>query len=580
MKSKKLKRLSFINLLASYFLLFLFFFFILFKRPPETAAIKPPPEPPVASLEIEEVDLFNDEHSGGNIYIERDRSVGIDHSQGVISDRAPDVVVERPRIGVIDNWDSVELRDDQIVGGYTSSIQGETNNENFAEISRDAHRSSHVDGVLSRDGNRVHVGRSGIRSDDIGVVDLAGLSSAIEEARQEERAAKEKIGMELEDPSSLTLAKEGGVDFTQEDFDPLGPEGDGNGFDKGDLYAYNFPSQGVGAGVGNPAIGAGAGSAGIGAGIGEAVLNGKPVPALGGVGTSLGSSTSSPKGPALALPMQGGVGGLVSGAGAGGAAGLTTALAKERLGLGVDKGRGLGGGGGARWGSDAYNVDHLPPNGALHIMMHVDGSGSILNTRKTLEIMKDSLLKSALLPYYNNDESLYHQRVSIVDNNGERTLKFFGEAASKENVLALVFQDEAQPSYHLPNFNKQPETHYLEDLNALKSSLNNKAGLYRGIMFQVDRGRTFAKSFKEFVENSFQGKDYLEKNNLKKYYWKNNPHHIKNKDGIVFSDMYHTKDDGSPQYYMELIFEAAKKVGLDLNIHGAGLTDGTYNHSQ
>ena len=70
---------------------------------------------------------------------------------------------------------------------------------------------------------------------------------------------------------------------------------DGAGSGKGDLpgigegsqvYAYNFPSQGVGAGIGNPGVGAAAGFAGIGAGIGEAVLNGKTVPTLGGIGTS------------------------------------------------------------------------------------------------------------------------------------------------------------------------------------------------------------------------------------------------------------------------------------------------------
>ena len=75
-------------------------------------------------------------------------------------------------------------------------------------------------------------------------------------------------------------------------------------------------------------------------------------------------------------------------------------------------------------------------------------------------------------------------------------------------------------------------------------------------MFQVDRGKTFAKSFKEFVECSWQGKGYL--------------------DGIVFSDVYHTKDEGDPQYYLNAIFEATKKIGLDLNIYGAGNTDGKY----
>ena len=223
-----------------------------------------------------------------------------------------------------------------------------------------------------------------------------------------------------------------------------------------------------------------------------------------------------------------------------------------------------------------FNYD-LPKDGALHIMMHVDGSGSILNTRKQLEIMKNTLLKKELLPYYNNDENLYNKRVTIVDGNGERTLQFFADAAKKDNVLALVFQDEAQPAYHLPNFNKKPEDHYMDDLDKLKNKLNGYGGLYRGIMFQVDRGKTFAKSFKEFVGNAFQGTGYLEKENLKKYYYQDNQSNIKNKNGIVFSDEYHAKDEGDPQYYMDLILNASKKIGIDLKARGAGLTDGQYN---
>ena len=191
--------------------------------------------------------------------------------------------------------------------------------------------------------------------------------------------------------------------------------------------------------------------------------------------------------------------------------------------------------------------------------------------------MKDTLLKDALLPYYNNDESLYNRRVTIVDGNGERTLQFYTEAAKKENVLAVVFQDEAQPAYHLPTFNKNPQDHYSKDLGNLKASLNGYGGLYRGVMFQTDRGRTFAKSFKEFVECAWRGEGYLKNDSLKKYYWEHNQHHIKNKDGIVFSDVYHTKDSGDPQYYLDLIFEASKNVGLDLDIYGAGITDGRYN---
>ena len=452
---------------------------------------------------------------------------------------------------------------------------------------------------------------------------------------------EDQIGLEDRDKSidfgGLTVARDnddvelGDVDDIGIDFDG---EGKGYGVGKGgQLYAYNYPSQGVGAGVGTSAVGAGSGAgAGLGAGIGEGVLNGETVPTLGGIGTyssvpvitpgtgddtdsdglsaaveaALGTdptksdsdgdgyvdgaeitagynpqdARSNPGNPGTeSSPALGGTGGLVGGAGAGGAAGLVTGMVTEKMGIGT--GPGCAEHGGDCTGHHGHgghgNYDHLPKDGALHIMMHVDGSGSILNTRKQLDIMKDTILKTSLLPYYNNDEDLYNRRVTIVSSSGERTLKFFTEAAKKENVLAIAFQDEAQPAYHLPNFNKKPEDHYIDDIGKLKASLNGYGGVYRGVMFQVDRGKTFAKSFKEFVGNAFRGEGYLKSNNLKKYYRDNNTHHIRNKDGVVFSDEYHAKDAGDPQYYLDLIFNASKKVGLDLDIYGAGLKDGRYN---
>jgi hypothetical protein len=90
----------------------------------------------------------------------------------------------------------------------------------------------------------------------------------------------------------------------------LGAVGDfdknGAGFGKGtmpgvgngsEVFAYNFPSQGIGAGIGSPAVGAAAGFAGIGAGIGQAVMDGQAVPALGGIGTYSPSAPAQPEGP-------------------------------------------------------------------------------------------------------------------------------------------------------------------------------------------------------------------------------------------------------------------------------------------
>lgn len=414
---------------------------------------------------------------------------------------------------------------------------------------------------------------------DVGLLDrrLAELdkeTALFEEFVEKDRLNRhDKIGFREHDDeidmSNITLARDNDTELGEIDLDFDKNNGKGYGVGKGgELYAYNYPSRGVGAGIGSSAIGAGAGGgAGLGAGIGEGMLNGEVVPTLGGVGTGAAPLEGQP----ADAPPSGGVGGLIGGAGAGGAAGLTQGYITEKLGLGGGIGQGTG------YGGRAYNYDHLPKNGALHIMIHVDGSGSILATRKQLDIMKDTLLKEALLPYYNNDENLYNKRVSIIDDSGERSLQFFKEASKKDNVLAIAFQDEAAPDYHLPNFNKKPQDAYSHDLSGLKSGLNGYNGLYRGIMFQVDRGRVFSKSFKEMVECAWNGEGYLSKENLKKYHRDNNLSNIKNKQGIVFSDEYHARSEGDPQYYLDLIFKASKRVGLDLNIYSAGLKDGIFN---
>jgi len=497
-------------------------------------------------------------------------SVYIDRLQGTIrkNDINKDIAVFDGVKYIGENVETVVVDgDEEFIGhnpsiGYTSGIGGRVHSDNLVGGVRHGH------GVRDRVDQDIDYGlldrRVGELDDDEIIIN--------KDFKRNSKNREPQIGLNKKDDSldlsKLTVSRDndkselGDVNLDSD----FSKDGEGYGVGKGgQLYAYNFPTRGVGAGVGSAAVGAGSGAgAGLGAGIGEGMLNGEAVPTLGGIGDG-----SGPEGAPSA-----GVGGLVGGAGAGGAAGLTQGYITEKLGLGIGAGEGMGYGTG---GKGRYSYDHLPKDGSLHIMMHVDGSGSILNTRKQLDIMKDTILKTALLPYYNNDENLYNKRVTIVSSSGERTLRFFTEAAKKDNVLAIAFQDEAQPAYHLPNFNKKPEDHYLDDIGKLKSSLNGYNGVYRGVMFQVDRGKTFAKSFKEFVGNAFQGKGYLESSNLKKYYRDNNFNHIKNKDGIVFSDEYHAKDSGDPKYYLDLIFEASKKIGLDLDIYGGGLKDGKYN---
>jgi putative NIF3 family GTP cyclohydrolase 1 type 2 len=568
------KRLSFGNLIAGYLLAAVFIALMLFNQKD-----KPLQEVDHALVKAEENKTIETQepivYNPPSVFRTQE-SVYIDRLQGrIIRDD-----IDR-NITVLDNTYHIDA-DRRI---ETTVIE----NERFFEHDGSFAHGSDVDigihrGRLDNDVDHEYsIGNRVDKNVDHGLLDrrLAELdkeTGLFEEFVEKDRLNRhDKIGIDKNDGgidmSKMTLARDDDAELGEIDLDFDKNNGKGYGVGKGgELYAYNYPSRGVGAGIGSSAIGAGAGGgAGLGAAIGEGMLNGESVPTLGGVGTGALPLEGQPSD----APPSGGVGGLVGGAGAGGAAGLTQGYITEKLGMGVGPAKGVGyGGNGAGRG---YNYDHLPKDGALHIMMHVDGSGSILNTRKQLDIMKETILKDALLPYYNNDENLYNNRVTIVSSSGERTLKFFAEAAKKDNVLAIAFQDEAQPAYHLPNFNKKPEDHYIDDIGKLKSSLNGYNGVYRGVMFQVDRGKTFAKSFKEFVGNAFQGKGYLESNNLKKYYRDNNNNHIKNKDGIVFSDEYHAKDSGDPKYYLDLIFEASRRIGLDLDIYGGGLKDGKYN---
>lgn len=577
MNNKKLKTTSLLTLIGGYILAAAFILMMILN-------VKKP------EVVIDEV-------------VQAPEEVVIEHNTTIIKEQ---IVYENrrdlPKVGYVDHLDGVivddrgeivtaVVRDDGIIG------HGSINNINDTFIpGRDINRYNDRGGIVESGIRSGHVtgGRGSInhrnRGDRVDVVDDATITyddairrdniidPGLLDRRIRDLDREDKIGLDTKDGIALDrLTPVSNGDNSElgeiDTFDDVSTDG-GYGVGKGgQLYAYNFPSRGVGAGVGSSGLGAGNGAgAGLGAGIGEGVLNGESVPTLGGVGTY-----SMPGAEADAGPGEGsGVGGLIGGAGAGGAAGLYTGRVTDMLGVGGPGTGGPGAGGYGR-GNGRANYDHLPKDGALHIMMHVDGSGSILNTRKQLDIMKDTVLKTALLPYYNNDETLYNRRVTIVDGSGERTLRFFTEAAKKDNVLAVVFQDEAQPAYHLPNFNKKPEDHYMDDLGKLKASLNGYGGVYRGVMFQVDRGKTFAKSFKEFVGNAFNGEGYLKSDNLKKYHRDSNTNHIKNRNGIIFSDEYHAKDSGDPQYYLDLIFNASKRVGLDLDIYGAGLTDGKYN---
>ena len=296
MNNKKLKQTSLANLLAGYILSILFIVIILLnikKGDAESNEELASVQEVVEVKELPEKDIF-DGISPNKVY---HNGVHLETISTPRILREPEVLIETSR--PIDKIDTViyghrtnrdllvdEVAVDTYIGDTVGLSESGTGNVSLR-------RRGHINGKDFRVD-------AGDRDLDIGLLDrrLAELDNDgtilrdrdLTSYEKETKREKNKIGIKTKDGidmSKLTVARDddnaelGDInDFNQGN----GDYGVGKG---GELYAYNFPSQGVGAGIGSSAIGAGAGGgAGLGAGIGEGVLDGETVPTLGGVGTS------------------------------------------------------------------------------------------------------------------------------------------------------------------------------------------------------------------------------------------------------------------------------------------------------
>lgn len=140
-----------------------------------------------------------------------------------------------------------------------------------------------------------------------------------------------------------------------------------------------------------------------------------------------------------------------------------------------------------------WDYSSLSININTYIYIYFDSSGSMNSTLAPLQEMRNTILKAALLPLYENDEAAYNEKVQIVSHSSERTLhmlNFLGGTAPAGNVISLVFQDEAESVYTSasPSWNSgsYPTSTYNTDINTLRKRLNSFAeNYYRGVVFQV-----------------------------------------------------------------------------------------------
>jgi hypothetical protein len=143
------------------------------------------------------------------------------------------------------------------------------------------------------------------------------------------------------------------------------------------------------------------------------------------------------------------------------------------------------------------------------INIFFDSSGSMNSTLSPLQTMRSTILKECLLPFYNNDGTLYDQNVTITSIGDERTFDWLSKTATGENttkVINLAFTDENTP-YNAGN--GQSDTlwqtvrtgTYNNDILQLRNVLSSapNTDTYRSVIFRVNTGPDSYNNFKNFL---------------------------------------------------------------------------------
>lgn len=207
-----------------------------------------------------------------------------------------------------------------------------------------------------------------------------------------------------------------------------------------------------------------------------------------------------------------------------------------------------------------------------YIYIWFDSSGSMNTTEEPLNIMKNTLLKNALLPFYNNDSTAYDDHVFVQNYGFERTMDVMMRSAisippntydpsnyiipaytfpeDASNVVVMWFQDESSP---YTDFTLGGRTNFYEvDIVALRTKIATfPANFYRGVFFAVDGFPSFQSGLQR------------PQNNIAPY----------NVDGFInygladrdeFVYKYGITDGGTPAYYLEEVLSALEELGFEV----------------
>ena len=214
----------------------------------------------------------------------------------------------------------------------------------------------------------------------------------------------------------------------------------------------------------------------------------------------------------------------------------------------------------------------------VRIQIIIDDSGSMSNVENVLVLMKDTVLKTCLLPFYKNDEDLYNNgvRVLYMSTIGvERTYKaaYWDTTADNDpgdpttNIINLIFQDEARPAYTSSSWtiNSTPSSAFVEDMSNLNTRFSNYSqpglethqkqkynpGYMRTNIFQVTNTSNDGRNFKSLMKAVENG-DGSYTGNLSTKKWNE-----------IVGYTYDIPYVNDPFFYVNLIIDAINKLGYN-----------------
>ena len=121
-------------------------------------------------------------------------------------------------------------------------------------------------------------------------------------------------------------------------------------------------------------------------------------------------------------------------------------------------------------------------------------SGSMSSTLVPLNTMRSDLLRECLLPFYNNNVTLYNERVTITNEDDERAIRWISTQPTDPsyNVVNLAFADESNIyEAESPSTNGWVDGTSTgnTDIALLRTNLEaaSTSKSHRGIIFQVDK---------------------------------------------------------------------------------------------